>query len=201
MCNHLTPNYLMNSLPTTRFCSSRNGYALVYQELMCHTSRYKNSFFPDAIKSWNNMGAEFTSSNSLAIFKKNITAIIKPKPKSLYNIHDPVGLKYIFQLRVGLSPLKYHKKNHNFIDTPVERCDCGFSPENVSHFLFYCPLYAAPRLDLLNTVSTILRPNNLLHLIENTELYLYGHNSLNTAVNKIVILSTIKYIKDSNRFS
>ena len=34
-------------------------------------------------------------------------------------IHDPSGLRYLFQLRVGLSPLRYHKKRHNFIDTPM----------------------------------------------------------------------------------
>ena len=199
--NHLTPDYLTNSLPSLRFGSSRNGNAKTYQELMCNTARYSNSFFPDTIKSWNNIGGEFTMTNSIAIFKKSINELIRPKPKTVYNIHDPIGLKYIFQLRVGLSPLKFHKKNHNFLDTPDDICDCGVSSENVSHFLFYCPMHALPRLELRNTVSNILRLNNLIHLIGNTELYLYGHDFLDAAENKTVIQSTVKYIKDSNRFS
>ena len=41
------------------------------------------------------------------------TSSIPPK-KSIFGIHDHCGIKLLFQLRVGLSPLKGHKKNHNF---------------------------------------------------------------------------------------
>ena len=37
--------------------------------------------------------------------------------KSIFGVHDPVGLRYLFQLRVRLSPLRSHKSHHNFIDT------------------------------------------------------------------------------------
>ena len=40
----------------------------------------------------------------------------------MFDIHDPTGVRYLFQLRVGLSPLRYHKKRHNFIDTPSNEC-------------------------------------------------------------------------------
>ena len=32
-----------------------------------------------------------------------------PEEKSVFKIHDPAGLRYLFQLRVGLNPLKGHK--------------------------------------------------------------------------------------------
>ena len=38
------------------------------------------------------------------------------RPKIVFGIHDPLGLRYLLQLRVGLSVLIYHKKIHNFID-------------------------------------------------------------------------------------
>ena len=62
-------------------------------------------------------------------------------------------------------------------------------------------MHALPRLELRNTVSNILRLNNLIHLIGNTELYLYGHDSVDAAENGSVIQSTVKYIKDSNRIT
>ena len=190
----------MDNLPDTNVYSSRNCNLQNYREFMCNTSRYKNSFFPDSIKSWNNIGSEFTEAHSIAVFKKQIMDMIRPKPKTWYNIHDPIGLKFLFQLRVCLSPLKYHKKRHNFLDTTDDRCDCGNSPENLTHFLFDCPLHAEHRLEIRNTVENILRPKNLSHLIENTELYLYGHKSLQTADDKTILMSTINFIKDSNIF-
>ena len=121
-------------------------------------------------------------------------------PKPLFGIHDLSGVRCIFQLRVGLSTLKYHKKCHNFVDTPDDRCDCLTTFENTSHFLFTCPLYADQRTALLNSVSNILIMNNLENLSESVDVYLYGHTALHSVENKAIILSTIKFINDSNRF-
>ena len=110
--NNMTPQYLKNNIPPTRElrrgCNNRN----VYQNILCNTTRYMNSFFPNAVKLWNNIGDDFHSCNSIEIFKKNITNLIRPPSKSIYSIHDPKGLKCVFQLRVGLSPLRSHKKNY-----------------------------------------------------------------------------------------
>ena len=96
--NNLTPEYLRNSLPPVRAPSIRNNNVYMYQEYMCNTSRYRNSFFPDSIKSWNIIGVDFISSQSIGIFKKSILSLIRPKSRPLYGIHDPVGVKFLFQL-------------------------------------------------------------------------------------------------------
>ena len=75
-------------------------------------------------------------------------------------------------MRVGLSPLRYHKKCHNFIDTPSDRCSCDRRPEDINHFLFSCPLYAACRLTLTTDVIKILQKYNLNHLQNQSHLYL-----------------------------
>ena len=198
--NNLTPKYLKNNLP--QFCSRtlRNANINRYREFKCNSSRYKNSFFPDAIKSWNSLGTEY-SSQSIGIFKKGILDLVRPRQKTLYGVHDSSGVKFIFQLRIGLSILKSHKKRHNFVDTPDDQCDCLRGKEDTSHFLFSCPLYAAPRTELLNSVSNVLIMNNLQHLSNNVKIYLYGHASLHVDENKAIILSTIKFIRETNRFS
>ena len=81
-----------------------------------------NSFFPDGINSWNNVITHFNDIPSIDILKKHILSLIRPEKKSIFGIHDPSGLRNLFQLRVGLSPLRYHKKCHNFIDTPSDKC-------------------------------------------------------------------------------
>ena len=68
--------------------------------------------------------------------------------KSVFGVHDPVGLQYLFQLRVRLSPLRNHKSHHNFIDTPSDICQCNQDVEDTSHSLFFCHLYISQRTTL-----------------------------------------------------
>ena len=108
---------------------------------------------------------------------------------------------YLLQLRVGLTPLRYHKKCHNFIDTPSDICLCNNGIEDTNHFLFLCPFFAIHRATLASNVIQILQKYNLNHLGNQLHLYIYGHPIINLADNRIIILSTIKYIKESRRFS
>ena len=159
-----------------------------------------NSFFPDGINSWNNVITHFNDIPSIDILKKHILSLIRPEKKNIFGIHDPSGLRNLFQLRDGLSPLRYHKKCHNSIDTPSDKCSCDRRPDDINHFLFSCPLYAACRLTLTTDVMKILQKYNLNHLQNQSHLYLYGHRNINFADNRIILLSTIKYIKESKRF-
>ena len=72
-------------------------------------------------------------------------------------MHDPLGLWHLFQLRVGLSNLRYHKKCHNFFDNPSGKCLCNHDIEDTNHFLFSCPLFAFRRATLAINVIAILQ--------------------------------------------
>ena len=111
-----------------------------------------------------------------------MSCLFRPFPKSIFNIHDPKGLKYIFQLRMKLSPLKSHKKRYNFADTPTDICECNQGVENICHFLFECSRFAPHRVNLAISRIEILNKNNKIHnneIANNPNLYLYGHSSLN----------------------
>ena len=74
--------------------------------------------------------------------------------------------------------------------------------EDASHFLFPCPSYTVQRVTLVNSVKEILLKVNLIHLEDHSKLYLYGDPCINnSSVNKTIILSTIKYIKETQRFA
>ena len=160
-----------------------------------------NSFFPDAIISWNNIITHFDNIPSINILKDHILSMIRPKKKNIVGIHDPLGLQYILQLRVGLSFLRYHKKCHNFIDTPSDVCLCSHGIEDINHFLFLCPLFTAQRETLANGVIGVLQKYNLNHLGNQSSLYLYGHQTVNFVDNRKILLSTLKFIKETRRFS
>ena len=91
--------------------------------------------------------------------KSHLLSLIRPKIKSTFGIHDALGLRYLFRLRVNLSPLRIrsHKRRHNFSDTPSETCECNLGIEDIRHFLFECPFYAIQRVTLTVNVSDILQ--------------------------------------------
>ena len=110
----LPPEYLRIPIPSLH--GHLFGYRLtnVLKTFLCKTDRYRDSFFPDTVILWNLLGPGMRGAESLSIFKKNILKIYRPEIKSLFDIHDPNCIKWIFQLRVGLSPLKSHKKITTF---------------------------------------------------------------------------------------
>ena len=61
---------------------------------------------------------------SFLIFRNLLLKIGRPMQNSIYNIHDPVGIKYLTRLRLGLSHLNEHKFRHNFQDYLNPLCSC-----------------------------------------------------------------------------
>ena len=45
------------------------------------------------------------NSKSLEVFKSKLLALIRPVQRSVYSVFNPQGLKYLTQLRLGLSNL------------------------------------------------------------------------------------------------
>ena len=123
--------------------------------------------------------------------------------KEIFNIHNPIGIRWIFQLRVGLSPLKAHKKRHNFADTPVDTCLCALNTETTEHFLLDCPNFNVHRQELFELFDPILFLNNMENVSNNTKVHLllYGHEKLNFYENRAVLKATIKFIGKSGRVS
>ena len=173
-----------------------------FHAIMCKSNRYKNSFFPNAVASWNLFMEIFNYKvvPSIGVLKNDIISLIRPVAKNVFRIHDPAGLRYIFQLRVGLSPLKGHKWCHSFIDTPSGVCHCNQGIEDTSNFLLSCPFYVIQRETLVSSVNEILLKANKNHFESRLQLYLYGDPSINNSDNKNIILSTIKFIKETQRF-
>ena len=118
----------------------------------------------------------------------------------VYNIRDKYGLSLLTRLRVKFSDLRQHRFNHHF-NCPSELCLCGTDNESNEHFLLRCPRFSIQRRVLLDSVSDILQNdiNNLQNDVL-TELLLYGSNRYNIIANKLLLESTIRYLKSTKRF-
>ena len=200
--NDLTPNYLKNPVPSprTHLYGFRSENDL--PSMKCNKNAYSNSFYPHAVKIWNEIGPDLRQSPSLSIFKTNILKIIRPLKRSVFNIFDPIGVKRLFQLRVGLSPLRYHKKRYNFRDTPNDLCHCQVTAETTEHFLLHCDIFTMVRNSMFVVINPILEFNGLRFFEDNrlVKFLLYGNETLHDDANKVVLSATLQFIHESNRF-
>ena len=199
--NNKTPFYLKDKLLPKHGPLFNSSLFNVFREIKFKTNRYINSFFPHAISSWNIIISHFEDFPSFDSLKDHVLSLVRPMNKIIFGIHDPSDLRYLFQLKVSLSPLRSHKSRHNFIDAPSDICHCKQGDEDTSHFLFFCSSYVTQRASLTSCVSEILLKNNLNHLGNQLQLYLYGHDSINYADNRKILNSSLKYIKDTRRSS
>ena len=110
-----TPDYLR--IPTLSQHCHLFGVRIgnVLKDIKCKSYRYRNSFFPDCVSMWHDLGPNLRESKSISKFKDSLLNLYRPVKKSIFNVHDS-GIKCIFQLRVELSPLKSHKKPINLLD-------------------------------------------------------------------------------------
>ena len=96
--NNKTPSYLKDKLPPNH----RPFLVNIFREIKIKTDRYKNSFFPHAISSWNVIISHFENFPSFDSLKEHVLSLFRPKAKSIFGVHDPIGIRYLFQLRVSL---------------------------------------------------------------------------------------------------
>ena len=149
---------------------------------MARTAKFKSSFYLHCLCEWNDIEPELRLAPSVAVFKKKILSIIRPPANPVFGIHDPIGLSFLTQLRVGLSKLNCHKFKHNFRDAVNPMCPSNDGIEVAEHFLLLCPCFDAQRRDLLAGVYDVLRPfghSNLSNEVL-TKLLLYGDEKFST---------------------
>ena len=122
--NNCSPQYLKDKLPAHRLQNDGTRSLLFISPARPNsTKRFKGSFFPDAISSWNSIIPIFQLMPSFTELKTHLNNLFRPNCKPIFGIHNRDGVRKIFQ--VGLSPLNSHKFRHNFKDTPVDTYSCG----------------------------------------------------------------------------
>ena len=164
----------------------------------CRTESFKSSFFRWTIVEWNKLDSKIQNLSSSA-FKEHLIKGIRPPSNSVLNIHNPVGLKYITRLRLGLSHLNEHRFNHNFENCLSPECIC--SSENESTLYFFLHYHYIPiRKALFEEVKII--DANLLKLPDYklTDILLYRCSHFDENQNQLLLIPSIEYIMNSKRF-
>ena len=175
----------------------------IVKHIVSRTESFKSSFYLDSLSEWNKLDPTIRDSSSVNVFKKKLFSIIKPPAKSVYGIHDPKGVAYLTQLRVGLSKLNCHKFKHNFKDTINPMCQVNDGIEDTEHFLLLCNSFQQQRHTLLAGVNDVLAAceYSVSSNSDILELLLYGSKRLSLEANNQILRLTIKYIFETERFA
>ena len=194
-----TPSYLREKIPPNR--NVMIPLPNVFQVARIRprpTDRYLWSFFPNAIAGWNQIISDFEDRPTYTKLKSHLISLYRPKAKSIFDTYNPTLLRHLFQLRLGLSQLRYHKKRHGFKDTVTDKCLCKLGIEDSHHFFLVCPFYANHREVLKSKIEKILHDNEITELNFSGKLFLYEHPSLKCSDNKKLLTYTVQYIKNTN---
>ena len=123
---------------------------------------------------------------------KNAYQVPNKKSNNLFYLGKCKPSIYHARLRMGCSKLNAHLC-FNLKVIPSPRCTCGCPVEDPQHYLFYCPLFLAQRLSLMNTVLRI--SNNI-----NLQTLLYGDPDISFEANSRLFGAVHNYILDTHRF-
>ena len=196
--NEQAPSYLINLLPRKQQNVTTRNQILHY---FCRTDCFKNSFFPSTINDWYNLDETIRNSESISIFKNRLLSFIRPIQSDIFNIFDPIGLKFLTRLRLGFSHLNEHRFRHNFQDCLNPLCSCSLEVENTEHYLLHCHNFHQHRLNLINSVNPLF--DNFETFSDNIkkDILLYGDSRLDVNKNKLILEATLIYIRNTERFS
>ena len=97
------PNYLINLIPKIQ----QNTRTRINCTPTFHYRKdcFKNSFFHSTLNDWYKLDETIKNSESISIFKSRLLSFIRPLQSNVYNIFDPIGLKFLTRLRLGFSYL------------------------------------------------------------------------------------------------
>ena len=111
-----------------------------------------------------------------SLFKSRLLYFIRPNQSNTCNIFDPIGLKLLTRLRLGLTHLNERKFRHTFQDCLNPLCFCSLEIEDTTHYLLHYQHFSRRRYDLMNSVKSIIP--NFESLTDNNriDILLYGES-------------------------
>ena len=95
------------------------------------------------------------NAKSFLIFRNSSLKIGRSIPNSIFKIHDPLGIKFLTGLTLGLSHLNKHRFRHNFQDCLNTLCSCSLEVESITHFFLLCHQFNQFRQTLLDSVTLL----------------------------------------------
>ena len=189
------PPYLAQPLPkgTHSYKSHKPEDITTFQSRTDKT--FKFSFFPLSIVEQNKLDLKIWNSSFL-VFRNYLIKRIYLLAATLYNTHNPLGLKLLTTLRLELSHLNQYRFNHNFENCFNWLCTCSLEVESTTHFFLRCHHFNAVHITLNNSLKAIDKGIPKLSDSSLIKAILYGDSKYSDIENHDILNSAITYILD-----
>ena len=79
----------------------------------------------------------------------------RPHIKSTYKIHNPIGIRLLKRLGLGLCYLNENKFSHDFADCVDLSCSCSIEPNTTLHFFLRCHNFLRKRRKLFDKINIL----------------------------------------------
>jgi hypothetical protein len=157
---------------------------------------YSQSFFPTAVRLWNDFATALTDSPSVASFKHNYLKVT-PRPcinPLFYRGERRTAVSHSC-MRIGCSSLNADLcRELHVLDSAACTCPSG-EDETADHFLLHCVKFRVERQVMLDNLT------QLDHPIPDLDLLLNGDQSKTLDHNSQVFGIVHQFIKTSKRFT
>ena len=180
--NKEAPNYLIDLIPKTQqiIAKRKCNTPIFYCDIDC----FKCSFCPSTFNEQFKLHDNIRNSESIAIFENKLLAFTRPVQSNVYNISDPVDLKFLTRLRLDFSHLNEHRFRHNFQECINPFCNCSWVIEDTIHYLLHCHNFSQFRINLINSVKS--GSDNFDFLSDNVKkdihFYMVTQNQMQTKI-------------------
>ena len=166
-----TPKYLYKLLPTESHTYNTRNIENV-ETFYCRNDVSKCTFFSYMMVEWNILDINLRNAKSFLIFRNSLLKIGRLIQNPVYNIHDPMGIKYLTRLRQGLRHLNNHKFRHNFQGCLNPFCPLSLEVELTIHYFLHCHYYN----DIWNTLLATAKKRSVSNLSDEylVNLLMYG---------------------------
>jgi hypothetical protein len=194
--NKIAPEYLTSILNKYKHNENYNLRSkLSYKPPMCRLRVFSRSFFPFAIKLWNDLHENIRKLPTLASFKHELNP--KNNNLTLYYYGSRWANIHHSRMRMNCSSLnndlcKYLHVRDN------SKCSCGFDTEDAQHYICYCPIFAEERFVMVDALERL--GLGTVNGIPNYKLMLFGDRSIKLELQCQIFEVFQTYIEKTQRF-
>ena len=108
----------------------------------CRTDIFKYSFFFH-MQLLNGIKVMLILKNAKSYMccRNSLLKLGRPVQNPIFKVFNPLGIKFLTRLRLGLSHLNEHKFKHNFQNCLNSLCFCSLEVKSTIHFFLHCHLF------------------------------------------------------------
>ena len=114
------PKYLFNIMPPSERCYTRKKQRPFFNR---RTDCFKYSFFSNSLSEWSQLAPEIQNLGPIVVFKSKLLSFIRPSKRSIFNVNNPEGVKYLTRLHLRFNHLNERKFRLGFLDTSNPLCN------------------------------------------------------------------------------